>query len=138
MIEEADPGRDLAALVVPQAGRLVATGNGYEPYRLVDAGRGGDCHGAGASVYSCMLGISQNIPVEAYVPMIMFAIVFGLSMDYEVFLLSRVKEAGDRTRNHHEVVATGLASTARVITCAALIMIAVFISSVTSPWTRRS
>jgi RND superfamily putative drug exporter len=79
-----------------------------------------------------LLGISQNVPVEAYVPMIMFAIVFGLSMDYEVFLLSRVKEAWDRTRNHHEAVAAGLASTARVITCAALIMIAVFISFVTS------
>ena len=79
-----------------------------------------------------LLGISQNVPVEAYVPMIMFAIVFGLSMDYEVFLLSRVKEAWDRTRNHHEAAATGLASTARVITCAALIMIAVFISFVAS------
>jgi RND superfamily putative drug exporter len=64
--------------------------------------------------------------------MIMFAIVFGLSMDYEVFLLSRVKEAWDHTRDHHQAVAVGLESTARVITCAALIMIAVFISFVTS------
>jgi len=64
--------------------------------------------------------------------MIMFAIVFGLSMDFEVFLLSRVKETWDRTHNHHEAVATGLASTGRVITCAALIMIAVFLSFVTS------
>ena len=79
-----------------------------------------------------LLGVSENVPVEAYVPMIMFAIVFGLSMDYEVFLLSRVKEAWDRTRDHHEAVTTGLASTGRVITCAALIMIAVFISFVTS------
>jgi putative drug exporter of the RND superfamily len=79
-----------------------------------------------------LLGISQNVPVEAYVPMIMFAIVFGLSMDYEVFLLSRVKEAWDRTRDPHEAVAAGLASTGRVISCAALIMIAVFISFVTS------
>jgi putative drug exporter of the RND superfamily len=79
-----------------------------------------------------LLGISENVPVEAYVPMIMFAIVFGLSMDYEVFLLSRVKETWDRTRDHHESVAAGLASTGRVISCAALIMIAVFISFVTS------
>ena len=79
-----------------------------------------------------LLGVSENVPVEAYVPMIMFAIIFGLSMDYEVFLLSRVKEAWDRTRNHHESVAAGLASTGRVISCAALIMIAVFISFVTS------
>ena len=79
-----------------------------------------------------LLGVSENVPVEAYVPMIMFAIVFGLSMDYEIFLLSRVKEAWDRTRNHHEAVASGLASTDRVISCAALIMIAVFLSFVTS------
>jgi len=79
-----------------------------------------------------LLGVSENVPVEAYVPMIMFAIVFGLSMDYEVFLLSRVKETWDRTRNHHQSVAAGLASTGRVISAAALIMIAVFISFVTS------
>ena len=79
-----------------------------------------------------LLGVSENVPVEAYVPMIMFAIVFGLSMDYEVFLLSRVKETWDRTRDHHQSVAAGLASTGRVISAAALIMIAVFISFVTS------
>lgn len=79
-----------------------------------------------------LVGVSENVPVEAYVPMIMFAIVFGLSMDYEVFLLSRVKEAWDRTRDHHQAVAIGLASTGRVISCAALIMIAVFLSFVTS------
>ncbi|HTW07792.1 MAG TPA: MMPL family transporter [Acidimicrobiales bacterium] len=61
-----------------------------------------------------------------------FAIVFGLSMDYEVFLLSRVKEAWDRTRDHHKAVAEGLATAARVISCAALVMIAVFIFYVTS------
>jgi RND superfamily putative drug exporter len=81
---------------------------------------------------SSLLGVSEPVPIEAYVPMIMFAIVFGLSMDYEVFLLSRVKEAWDHTRDHHKSVAIGLESTGRVITCAALIMIAVFISFVTS------
>jgi RND superfamily putative drug exporter len=79
-----------------------------------------------------ILGISEDVPVEAYVPMIMFAIVFGLSMDYEVFLLSRVQEVWDRTRDHHFAVASGLSSTGRVISCAALIMIAVFLSFVTS------
>ena len=79
-----------------------------------------------------LLGVSEKVPIEAYVPMIMFAIVFGLSMDYEVFLLSRVKEAWDHTGDHHRAVAIGLESTGRVITCAALIMIAVFISFVTS------
>jgi putative drug exporter of the RND superfamily len=78
------------------------------------------------------LGVSEDVPVEAYVPMIMFAIVFGLSMDYEVFLLSRVKEAWDKNRDHGKAVALGLATTGRVISCAALIMIAVFLSFVTS------
>jgi RND superfamily putative drug exporter len=79
-----------------------------------------------------LLGVSEKVPIEAYVPMIMFAIVFGLSMDYEVFLLSRVQEAWDATHDQHLAVARGLASTGRVISCAALIMIAVFISFVTS------
>ena len=82
---------------------------------------------------SSLLGVSEKVPVEAYVPMIMFAIVFGLSMDYEVFLLSRVQEAWHRNRDHHLAVASGLATTGRVISCAALIMIAVFLSFVTSP-----
>ena len=81
---------------------------------------------------SSLLGVNQDVPVEAYVPMIMFAIVFGLSMDYEVFLLSRVKEVWDAKRDQHLAVAGGLASTGRVISCAALIMIAVFLSFVTS------
>ncbi|TQF06722.1 MMPL family transporter [Kitasatospora acidiphila] len=72
------------------------------------------------------LGVSGNVPIESYVPMIMFAIVFGLSMDYEVFLLSRVHEFWLRTHNEHDSVAHGLRITARVISCAALIMISVF------------
>ena len=58
--------------------------------------------------------------------MFLFAIVFGLSMDYEVFLLSRIKEEYDRTKNNATAVADGLAATARVITAAALIMFCVF------------
>jgi RND superfamily putative drug exporter len=81
---------------------------------------------------SGLLGVSEKVPVEAYVPMIMFAIVFGLSMDYEVFLLSRVKEGWDKYHDQHLAVASGLATTGRVISCAALIMIAVFLSFVTS------
>jgi RND superfamily putative drug exporter len=81
---------------------------------------------------SGLLGVSEKVPVEAYVPMIMFAIVFGLSMDYEVFLLSRVKEGWDKHHDQHLAVAGGLATTGRVISCAALIMIAVFLSFVTS------
>jgi RND superfamily putative drug exporter len=68
----------------------------------------------------------EPAPIEPFVPMMMFAIVFGLSMDYEVFLLSRVKEEWDRTRDAKNSVADGLAATARVITAAAAIMIVVF------------
>jgi RND superfamily putative drug exporter len=72
-----------------------------------------------------VLGI-EGAPVEPFLPMMLFAIVFGLSMDYEVFLLSRVREEWLRTGDSHESVANGLAATARVITAAALIMVFVF------------
>ncbi|MFE2558545.1 MMPL family transporter [Streptomyces sp. NPDC059352] len=72
------------------------------------------------------LGVSGDVPIESYVPMMMFAIVFGLSMDYEIFLLSRVHEAWLRTGDAKGSVAHALEITARVITCAALIMVSVF------------
>jgi putative drug exporter of the RND superfamily len=68
----------------------------------------------------------EPAPIEPFAPMMMFAIVFGLSMDYEVFLLSRVKEEWERTGDPVNSVADGLAATARVITAAAAIMIVVF------------
>src|SRR6266508_3110373 len=68
------------------------------------------------------------MPVTAWVPMIMFPVLFGLSMDYEVFLLSRVREAYDASGRTREAVRDGLTRTARVITAAAAIMIAVFLS----------
>jgi len=64
--------------------------------------------------------------------MMMFAITFGLSMDYELFLLSRIREQYDRTHDNGLAVADGLASTARVITAAASIMVIVFLSFVTA------
>ncbi len=78
------------------------------------------------------LGVSGTVPIESYVPMMMFAIVFGLSMDYEVFLISRVHEAWLRTRDSRDAVAHGLEITARVITCAALIMVSVFAAFILS------
>ncbi len=65
-------------------------------------------------------------PIEPFIPMMLFAIVFGLSMDYEVFLLSRMHEELDRSGDAVASVADGLASTARVITAAAAIMVVVF------------
>ncbi len=79
-----------------------------------------------------LVGVGENVPIESYVPMIMFAIVFGLSMDYEVFLLSRVKETWDAHHDHGVAVASGLAATGRAITCAALIMARVFAAFVAS------
>ena len=73
-----------------------------------------------------LFGIGKEGPVEAWAPMMLFAITFGLSMDYEVFLLSRMKEEFDRTGDNAGAVADGLAATARVITAAALIMVCVF------------
>jgi RND superfamily putative drug exporter len=79
-----------------------------------------------------LIGLHETIPIVAFVPLMMFAILFGLSMDYEVFLLSRIREEYDASGNNREAVAIGLAKTARVISSAALIMIAVFLSFVTS------
>ncbi|MER7755291.1 MMPL family transporter [Kitasatospora sp. NPDC097643] len=78
------------------------------------------------------LGVSGKVPIESYVPMMMFAIVFGLSMDYEIFLLSRVHEAWLRTGRSHDSVAHALEITARVISCAALIMVSVFAAFIVS------
>jgi RND superfamily putative drug exporter len=73
-----------------------------------------------------LIGVGKAGPIESWAPMMLFAIVFGLSMDYEVFLLSRIKEEYDRTGDNAAAVADGLAATARVITAAALIMVCVF------------
>jgi RND superfamily putative drug exporter len=80
-----------------------------------------------------VIGLQDTVPIVAFVPVMMFAILFGLSMDYEVFLLSRIREDFDRTGDSHTSVVNGLASTARVITSAALIMISVFLAFVTNP-----
>ena len=79
------------------------------------------------------IGLQSTLPIPAYVPMLVFCIVFGLSMDYEVFLLSRVHEAWLATSDAHRSVAIGIGATARVITTAALIMIVVFTSFVINP-----
>jgi RND superfamily putative drug exporter len=80
-----------------------------------------------------LVGVSESIPIVAYVPMMMFAILFGLSMDYEVFLLSRIREEYYETHDNLQSVINGLGATARVITSAALIMISVFLGFVINP-----
>ena len=71
--------------------------------------------------------------MAAYIPVIMFALLFGLSMDYEVFLISRMSETWVRTRDNSRAVLAGLAGTGRVITAAASIMIVVFASLIALP-----
>ncbi len=73
-----------------------------------------------------MLGFEQVPVVEQWVPLLLFAVLFGLSMDYQVFLLSRIKEAWDRTGDNTLAVTEGIGATAGIITGAALIMVAVF------------
>ena len=80
-----------------------------------------------------LFGISAASPIVNWLPMMMFAILFGLSMDYEVFLLSRIREEYVRNHDNGVAVADGLAMTARVITAAAAIMVAVFIAFVLGP-----
>ncbi|HEV7492567.1 MMPL family transporter [Baekduia sp.] len=79
-------------------------------------------HGWGAE----LIGVDRTGPIEAFLPVMVFAILFGLSMDYEMFLLSRIKEEYDKTGDNGLAVADGLSATARVITAAALIMVTVF------------
>jgi RND superfamily putative drug exporter len=73
-----------------------------------------------------LIGGGRPGPIEAWSPIMLFAVVFGLSMDYEVFLLSRIREEYDRSNDNSLAVADGLATTARVITAAAAIMVVVF------------
>jgi RND superfamily putative drug exporter len=80
-----------------------------------------------------LVGLQSTVPIVAFVPMMMFAVLFGLSMDYQVFLLTRVREEYDRTGDTRQGVVQGLARTARVITSAALIMIFVFGAFVLNP-----
>ena len=79
-----------------------------------------------------LIGIDNPTPLAAFDPVIMFALLFGLSMDYEVFLISRMRETWVRTGDNRQAITTGLASSARVITPAAAIMIVVFAAIVPS------
>jgi uncharacterized membrane protein YdfJ with MMPL/SSD domain len=77
-----------------------------------------------------LFGFPEKMPVTTWVPIFLFVILFGLSMDYEVFLLSRIRESYDATGDNAASIATGLSRTARVITAAAAIMVVVFLSFV--------
>ena len=80
-----------------------------------------------------LIGIDHEVPIAPFMPVMMFAILFGLSMDYEVFLISRIREEYLKDGNTSRAVADGLAKTARVITAAAAIMIVVFLAFLAAP-----
>ena len=80
-----------------------------------------------------LIGIDHEVPIAPFMPVMMFAILFGLSMDYEVFLISRIREEYLKDGDTRRAVADGLAKTARVITAAAAIMVVVFLAFLASP-----
>jgi putative drug exporter of the RND superfamily len=80
-----------------------------------------------------LIGIDHEVPVAPFMPVMMFAILFGLSMDYEVFLISRIREEYLKDGDTRRAVADGLAKTARVITAAAAIMVVVFLAFLAAP-----
>jgi putative drug exporter of the RND superfamily len=92
----------------------------------------GACYGVLVAVFQwgwalgLLGGVGRPGPIDAWVPMMLFAVIFGLSMDYEVFLLSRIREAYDQSHDNSDAVASGVASTARVITAGAAVMFCVF------------
>ena len=108
--------RSLVVAVTAIALNLLSVGAAYGLLVLVFQ------HGWGAG----LLGFTQLDVIEAWVPLFLFSVLFGLSMDYQVFLLSRIRERYDTTRDTHDAVRWGVASTARIITGAALIIVAVF------------
>jgi RND superfamily putative drug exporter len=83
--------------------------------------------------FSNLIGIDHEVPIAPFMPVMMFAILFGLSMDYEVFLISRIREEYLKDGDTRRAVAVGLAKTARVITAAAAIMVVVFLAFLAAP-----
>ena len=110
--------RSIVALIQAALVNLLSVGAAYGILTAVFQ----EGHGAAA------IGLDGAIPIVSYVPMMMFAILFGLAMDYQVFLLSRVREEVDAGRSPREAVIAGLAGTGKVIASAAAIMVAVFAS----------
>jgi RND superfamily putative drug exporter len=80
-----------------------------------------------------IFGLSETVPIVSWVPLLMFAILFGLSMDYEVFLISAIRDAYRRHGDNRQAVIDGLSTTGRVITSAALIMFSVFVAFIAFP-----
>jgi RND superfamily putative drug exporter len=119
-------GLSLLLLLIVFRSVLVAAKAGIMNLLSVFAAYGVVSLAASGSWFGELFGIHEPTPVPGFIPLMMFAILFGLSMDYEVFLLSRIREEHNRSGDNSRSVADGLAATARVITAAAAIMVAVF------------
>ncbi len=102
---------------------LLSVGAGYGVMTLVAEG----------GALGNLIGIDHEVPIAPFLPVMMFAILFGLSMDYEVFLISRIREEYLKDGDTSRAVADGLAKTARVITAAAAIMVVVFLAFLAAP-----
>jgi RND superfamily putative drug exporter len=79
-----------------------------------------------------LIGVDGSAPIESFIPIILFAVLFGLSTDYEVFLVTRIREEYDKSGDAHQAVIAGVGSTGRVVASAALIMASVFLSFTTN------
>jgi RND superfamily putative drug exporter len=107
---------------------LISVKAGVMNLLSVGASFGVIAYAAEGGWFGQLLGVDSPTPIAPFMPVLMFAVIFGLSMDYEVFLMSRVREEYLAGRETHDAVTVGLARTARVITAAAAIMFAVFLS----------
>jgi putative drug exporter of the RND superfamily len=121
-------GVSLLLLIAAFRAPLIAVKAGVMNLLSVGAAFGVLALAANGGFLTGLLGIDGEVPVPPFIPVMMFAILFGLSMDYEVFLLSRVREEYAKLRDNSAAVTEGLARTARVITAAAAIMVVVFLS----------
>jgi putative drug exporter of the RND superfamily len=108
--------RSIVVALVSVLLNLLSVGAAYGLLTLVFL----DGHGAG------LFGFQHTHVIDAWVPLFLFSVLFGLSMDYQVFLMSRIKERFDATGSTHDAVSGGVATTARIITGAALIIVVVF------------
>ncbi len=120
----------------PAAPKLFSSRNHDEPQirggtALGAADEQRDSRSGRAGSGAGLLGFDQSVPVSSFLPILMFAILFGLSMDYEVFLLSRIREDWLETGDARGSVVRGLAGTGRVISTAAAVMVAVFLGFAT-------
>ncbi len=126
-------GLSLLVLLIAFHSPLISLKAGIMNLLSVSAAYGVMTLVANGGAFSSAIGIDHEVPVAPFMPVMMFAILFGLSMDYEVFLISRIREEYLKDGNTSRAVADGLAKTARVITAAAAIMVVVFLAFLAAP-----